>query len=547
MPTQVSNKKKSTRNNLNTKASMASNTHPKKSKQFYQSQAQRILCENANCSVGFFFVKHGSNIEFTRKLHIIHTRCNSNPGRMVPVDSRGSGENSKLKETEKPMMSVQSIINLSENHDELDDVSNDEFHDERNDMSDDEEEQNRENRIAEKFTVNSLDVNSLNCEGSHILFYPEINVAPPDRRSRDLQSSVKRMVLSTVQIEEMKLNNNFPSIVNPALRMDIFEGQEAALKKYSQVRLSPNFMGSRSPKGANGLKINPNDLIDVHEYSVRYNMGLQQTDELIKMVVGVCKRNGADILLHKQTRSVKKAIDTFAEDDIKIENMGLILDKEIFGEYENSTASPSVPLKPIKCVAMPILRMLGSALLSTNAANFKPSFIEVKGVGHRASDRLLTNFSSGDISKRLTEDAALFPETDGFPVCHIFLGYSTDATKVQKKYSEQPLYFSILNNVGEDFKVHFAGYAPLNMPYTNKELHEILKNRGFSYSKSRSQLIRNVKIKAVQEFIYHTFESVCSFGNNYFRVQIGKGDGSKYYVVIIAVIFDYCNYGILLL
>ena len=82
---------------------------------------------------------------------------------------------------------------------------------------------------------------------------------------------------------------------------------------------------------------------------------------------------------------------------------------------------------------------------------------------------MLSNFSTGSsYFRKLTEDADQYPLVGGKKPIHICLSIFSDKSQATQTSSEQPVVFSILNSIGTAYKMIFAGYAPLSLPYTDE-------------------------------------------------------------------------------
>jgi hypothetical protein len=83
-------------------------------------------------------------------------------------------------------------------------------------------------------------------------------------------------------------------------------------------------------------------------------------------------------------------------------------------------------------------------------------------------DIQLSDFSTGSVFKRLCDDADLYSPVNGMKPFHLCLAIFSDKSLATASSSEQPVVFSILNCTGKEYKMLFAGYAPLTLPYSDE-------------------------------------------------------------------------------
>ena len=92
-------------------------------------------------------------------------------------------------------------------------------------------------------------------------------------------------------------------------------------------------------------------------------------------------------------------------------------------------------------------------------------------------------------------------------------------------------YFYILNVRNDDFRMHLLGYAPVTFPYSNEELHAWLSTRGCASLKSlRNQIIKLIKTKALNDFLYKLLELINEYTTNGINVFIGTNNNDVYKV-----------------
>lgn len=94
------------------------------------------------------------------------------------------------------------------------------------------------------------------------------------------------------------------------------------MAKFDHTKRDSNILGLRSPKGSEGLKINPLGLIDLQELSCDLKLSLPQTQKLLDMQLRIIERHKLPILLHKKALSMKKACARFMDDTHTTKGIG---------------------------------------------------------------------------------------------------------------------------------------------------------------------------------------------------------------------------------
>ena len=332
------------------------------------------------------------------------------------------------------------------------------------------------------------------------------------------------LILGTVQIEQLKGAGEKVTLQECKTSMAILDHQNYLSERFDYALTTPNFMNTRSPKGSNGKKILPIDQIEMQELATDLKLSTPQTQKLIDYQFKLFQRHGIDIQLHKTALGLKQASSRYVLEERDITVHGLCLPTQFFGVYEDE--SKLTKWKSIKFCLFNIVKELAKALSDIDPSDFIEEYEEA----NNDSGRILTHFGTGEFMRKLSLDLKNYVSVDDtIKKIPLIISVSTDDTTVGnwRKISEKPLYCSILNAKGKSYKLIFLGYGPVRMPYTNKQLNDMLMNRGYEVKSHRVHIIKNLKNTALQYFIKLAFESVTTFGKNVFRFRLGSGNSSK--------------------
>ena len=131
------------------------------------------------------------------------------------------------------------------------------------------------------------------------------------------------LILGAVQIESMKASNTKVDLYNAIVNMNIINAQDEDTAKFDPKRLTENILGIRSPKGSNGMKINPLDLIDIQECATDLKLSIPETQKLIDMQQRLIVRHQLPIVIHKKALTLKNACARFMDDTHTIHRHGM--------------------------------------------------------------------------------------------------------------------------------------------------------------------------------------------------------------------------------
>ena len=163
-----------------------------------------------------------------------------------------------------------------------------------------------------------------------------------------------------------------------------------------------------------------------------------------------------------------------------------------------------------------------------------PVLVDYEGIDC-THNGFMSDFSSSNRMKVMHEDAEKYGLIEGKKPFHVGLNIFTDKSQITTTTSEQPVVFSIMNSRDSDYKMIFAGYAPLKLGHSDAVLEELLSSLGFVAKKTIKSILDWQKRQNSLNLIVDLFKEVTELGRNCFRVQIGRGEKAFEAVVFINV------------
>lgn len=146
--------------------------------------------------------------------------------------------------------------------------------------------------------------------------------------------------------------------------------------------------------------------------------------------------------------------------------------------FGSSEGNPNEVVATVNSIRMNIMQLIAKQLLNVDVEKFafEPYVPRVEGE--------VSYFSSGSVFKGLY-DLTVEKHEDSTPLC---LGISLDTATVNssRNRSECPVVYTILN-LNETAKYELIGYAPIQFPFSDMQLQEMMKKYR---SKSRKETIK---------------------------------------------------------
>ena len=359
-------------------------------------------------------------------------------------------------------------------------------------------------------------------DGPQILNIEELGMKTSEDRVGDF-------LLSEMDVDELIKEGRFRSIgideVKP--HNGIIEKQEKLLQFFDAKRNKTPFGNLRSPISKIGQNFKWEDDADLLKLATVCGMSDAQGDLMLSTFQRILNRWGvSSVSLHSDFKYMRGKLDKVVERHFPIHTINFSFNEEIFG-----TKIRGGDLKKIHGTMFDMKDILAEALLDCDPIKFLRDFNE-----SCPPPGLNANFGNSPMWKAICEDMKKYPEFEGVKPIPICLVISSDEAMASRSKSEQPLDFGILNSIGDDFRKYLVGYTPLNLPYSDEVLSELLKARGIIHKVDRSRILKWQKRKVMLDFIYQAFESITKLGENCFEVLIGRGTSQVRCVAFIHVL-----------
>ena len=198
------------------------------------------------------------------------------------------------------------------------------------------------------------------------------------------------------------------------------------------------------------------------------------------------------------------------------------------------------PLKAISMVYLDIRERLAQFLLSVDPVNFtsEPEIIieDVDtGFGDTERSRVYTHFCSGKLFEQVT---AMVRKQGGRKAVAICLILSIDETTLNTTRSRtgSPLTMFVANARGDSFRPIFLGYGPLEMPYSDEVLDEMLFKRGCTAKTHRDAIVKSVKRDALLKYMEFVVEPLYSFERDGAHIKVGSGENQRQFLAFFHVV-----------
>ena len=233
------------------------------------------------------------------------------------------------------------------------------------------------------------------------------------------------------------------------------------------------------------------DLVDLYGWGLSAGVSERKGNELLQAIHRIMSRHNKTLPMGNTWKAVKLAIRRKCRGLFKFKEFSYALPVRFFG----TSKMDGKAWLPVKAYGLDVAYVLGKALLDVDPDNFaqrpktqtfleRPDLMNMLDEDGRSlvesldvrdpalripiQDAKLSDFSTGSVFRRLCEDADQFPPVNGIKPIHICIAIFSDKSQATQTSSEQPVVFSILNCLGEEYKMLFAGYAPLTLPYSDE-------------------------------------------------------------------------------
>ena len=320
------------------------------------------------------------------------------------------------------------------------------------------------------------------------------------------------------------------AVENPILSTSIHKIQLDLIKRYDLTSADQRH-DIRSEKTLDGDRKQFEDVVQLYGWGLRHCISEEAGDSLLKVLAEIMERHGKSIPLGKTWLAMKKIIRRKSQGLFKTREYTYALDPAFFGTMHPSSRKP---FKPVKAFGMDVSHMLAKALLDVNPQTFamvykEPSAVDYADIaidtgGSEGREQgFMSDFSTSKRWKLMCEDALRYRPINGLQPFHVGLNVYKDKSQASESLTEQPVVFSVLNSLGEDYKMIFAGYAPVKLPYSDSVLADILRSRRFVTKKAIKLIIDWQKRLNMLNFMHDLFKELCELGRNCYSFQIGRG------------------------
>ena len=250
----------------------------------------------------------------------------------------------------------------------------------------------------------------------------------------------------------------------------ILKIQQIIIDLFDNGKIVKGFKKLRTKDGF--AKTNWKTLFALYDLGTDLGVGRIQGKRILKTFYAILEQHGLHkhISLRDDWRGVHEPFQNSYEGLFRIRRLEYSLPIELFG---SKFLDNRKPLAKLFGIGLDIRAVLGEALLDIDYVNFSSSF-------HRENG-MLEGYETGDDFFNICQYTELLEEHPVYgkpiPLC---LGISSDKTQCNNSGSvcEQAVVISILNAKGGAYKMLFAGFVPLHLPYSDHTMDSLMRRQG---------------------------------------------------------------------
>jgi hypothetical protein len=317
-----------------------------------------------------------------------------------------------------------------------------------------------------------------------------------------------------------------------ALFHTLFDAQKIMI-----VDLSGNSSSSSHPRFRGGR--DSQSTMAIGKFAHNQGMSVEDTTELLGLIQNLGNIHVAKLQIefphlvlrkpvyHKSGRRLLEQVTKDPHDIFKTVRRQVYLPEEWIGRAASRA-------RPINEEKVNVANLVAHAFLTVDkVSNFKTSH---ERMVNKAGDRILGPFHSGDLFPKLIK---LVNEKfgDGFvPCCY---GLYWDKTQLNKSASRNriPLSVVFLSMTGTDFRHIFVGYVTDELPYSDKEMYELMTKQGVDTDVDREYLLKKMKHQLMLNYITWAVEDLTIRQEQGCKVQIGMGLPDQGDSIVLRVVF----------
>ena len=198
------------------------------------------------------------------------------------------------------------------------------------------------------------------------------------------------------------------------------------------------------------------------------------------------------------------------------------------------------PLKAIPMVYLDIRERLAQFLLSIDPKNFTTEpeviFEDVDtGFGTVERSRVYTHFCSGKLFEQISVMVRKQIAPKAVAIC-LILSIDETTLNTTRSRTGSPLTLFVANARDASFRPIFLGYGPLEMPYSDEVLDELLFRRGCTAKTHRDSIINSVKRDALLKYMEFVVQPLYSFERDGAVINVGNGENQRQFTAFFHVV-----------
>jgi len=272
------------------------------------------------------------------------------------------------------------------------------------------------------------------------------------------------------------------------------------------------------------------DCITLYFFCCTYKL-LSRTagNALLALVNTLSWNHGFSLPLHSQWKDLVLAVEKKLTSFHPLNRTSWNL-PNVFGEKDLK----GQPLKPTLSVSFDFMKTVALKLLLTNPSDFHC------GPPPAVNPRIISGFSTSDVFINLCSVLWKEKGPEAVPLC-LMLSWDLSTNRSQNM-SLTPLVFSFQQASGDGDQIHLAGYFPIDLSQTDKELFRLLKRLWRCTAVGlREEVIANAKRKYILDYPHSVLAVLLDYEEDGLMLQVGLGEASfvrRFFPMITTFMMD---------